>query len=121
MGDAPGAPPVSRIEVGAAQTRVRVSVAGVTVADSQSAKVLTEGSLPPRYYLPPADVRMDLLARTDTSTRCPYKGVAEYWSLTVAGETHDDIVWSYPHPVPEAAGIAGLLCFYNERVAIEEG
>ena len=107
--------------MGAARARVRVSVAGVTVADSRSAKVLTEGSLPPRYYLPAADVRMDLLARTDTSTRCPHKGVAEYWSLTVSGETHDDIVWSYPHPIDEAADIAGMLCFYNERVAIDEG
>ena len=111
-----GAP---RIAVRDARQPVTVRVAGEIVADSITAKVLTEGDLPPRFYLPRSDVRMDLLTRTATSTHCPWKGEAEYWSLTVAGEIHHDIAWSYPRPVPEAAGIAGLLCFYNERVTLD--
>ena len=62
---------------------------------------------------------MDLLAPTDTSTACPYKGWAGYWSATVGGVTHDDIAWGYATPLPESEPIAGMVCFYNERVDIE--
>jgi uncharacterized protein (DUF427 family) len=59
---------------------------------------------------------MDLLQETDTSSRCPYKGVARYWSARIGGQVHKDIVWSYPTPIAECPKIAGLLAFYNERV-----
>jgi uncharacterized protein (DUF427 family) len=59
---------------------------------------------------------MDLLSPTDSHTRCPYKGIASYWSATVGGETFEDIVWSYPDPVPECPRIKHLMCFYNENV-----
>ena len=117
MGD--GARGTARFEVHDVLKRVTVSVAGETMADSIAAKVLTEGDLPPRFYLLRADVRMDLLTRTATSTRCPWKGEAEYWSLTVGDETHCDIAWSYSRPIPEAADIAGLVCFFNERVTLD--
>ncbi len=81
-----------------------------------NARFLFETGLATRYYLPPEDVRQELLIPSDKVTRCPYKGTARYWHATVGGKRHDDIVWSYPDPIAEAARIKGLLAFYNERV-----
>lgn len=111
--------PEVRIDVLASSKHVRVLIGGVVVADSVRPSVLYEASLPPRYYLPQPDVRMDLLSPTDTGSACPYKGFAHYWSATVDGVTHDDIAWGYRTPLPESDGVAGLVCFYNEQVDIE--
>lgn len=106
------------ITVAPAPGLVHIEVDGVTVAHSSGALVLHEGSLPPRYYLPRQDVRMELLEATDSSTTCPFKGAASYWSLVLDGRRHDDIVWSYETPISEMMDIEGLLCFYNDRVDI---
>jgi uncharacterized protein (DUF427 family) len=111
--------PYHRVDVLHSRRHVRVSVGGMVVADSVAPRLLFETGLPVRYYLPKFDVRMDLLTPTSTSTVCPYKGTANYWSLSVNGEILGDVVWSYRDPVPEAAKIAGLVCFYNEKVDIE--
>jgi uncharacterized protein (DUF427 family) len=98
------------------ELHVEVSVAGVKVAESDRPVLLDETGLPTRYYLPREDVRTELLKPTNAETTCPFKGQASYWSLEAGGEVHDDIVWSYQNPIPKAGEIAGLLCFYNERV-----
>jgi len=61
---------------------------------------------------------MDLLAPTETTSNCPYKGEAEYWSATIGETVHPDIAWSYRTPLPESQKITGLVCFYPERVDI---
>jgi len=88
----------------------------VLVADSRRPTILFETGLPPRFYLPKTDVRMELLVPTDTATSCPYKGTARYWSVEADDELVPDLVWSYPTPLPESIKIAGLVSFYNERV-----
>jgi uncharacterized protein (DUF427 family) len=75
---------------------------------------LFEPPLPVRYYLPPEDVRRDLLRPSDTKTVCAYKGQASYWSH----EGEHDLVWSYPEPLREAAEVTDRLAFFNERVDI---
>jgi uncharacterized protein (DUF427 family) len=82
------------------------------VASSSQPRILFETGLPPRYYLPLSDVRLDLLRPSATRTSCPYKGTASYWHV---GE-HEDIVWIYRTPLPESQKVAGLACFYNEKV-----
>ncbi len=94
---------------------VEVRVAGHLVAESDRPMLLDETGLPTRYYLPPDDVRMDLLTPTSFETQCPFKGTASYWSLTLDGTTHDGIVWAYQEPFEAAEGIAGMLCFYPDR------
>jgi uncharacterized protein (DUF427 family) len=111
--------PEVRIDALPSSRHVRVLIDGEVVADSVRPTILYETGLPPRYYLPQLDVRMDLLTPTDTSTGCPYKGWANYWSVTVGGTTHDDLVWGYRTPLPESEAIAGLVCFYNEKVDLE--
>ena len=108
--------PYKRIDVLRSSRHVRVVLGGETIADSHRPSLLFETHLPTRYYLPRADVRMDLLTPAETHSRCPYKGVASYWSATVNGKTFKDVVWSYPVPIPECPKIEQLLCFFNERV-----
>jgi uncharacterized protein (DUF427 family) len=110
--------PYTRIDILPSSRRVRLEVDGVTVADSTHASFLFETNLPTRYYLPKTDVRMDLLTPTDRVTACPYKGTARYWSVTIDGETHEDVVWGYDSPFPESQGILGMVCFYNEKVDV---
>ena len=107
-----------RITVSEPNVTVRVEVDGVIIADTQQARVLQEGSYVPRYYVPRADVRTDLLVPTDLSSTCPFKGDASYWHLELEGTRHENLVWCYEDPIPAMAEIAGLLCFYNERVEI---
>jgi uncharacterized protein (DUF427 family) len=108
--------PYTRVDILASSRHVEVKVDGLTVADSHRPHILFETGLPPRYYLPITDLRMDLLEPSDRQTRCPYKGTATYWSVVVGGTTHEDVVWCYRTPVPESQKIAGLACFYNEKV-----
>jgi uncharacterized protein (DUF427 family) len=108
--------PYSRIDVYAASRRVHASVDGHTLADSRRAKILFETALPPRWYVPKVDVRMDLLVPTGTATHCPYKGQAQYWSARLGDRLVQDLAWSYRTPLAESQKIAGLVAFYNERV-----
>jgi uncharacterized protein (DUF427 family) len=98
---------------------VRISLGGEPVAESTRAVALFETGLPPRWYLPREDVRADALVDSDTRTRCPYKGIASYWSVRVGDRVEDDLVWTYPEPLPAVEPIRARLAFFNERVDLE--
>jgi len=102
--------PRHRVDAVPSERHVRVELDGEVLAESRRPHALFETSLPTRWYLPPEDVRADLLEPSPTVTRCPYKGTARYWS---AGS--DDVAWSYSNPIPECPRIAGLVAFFNER------
>jgi len=110
--------PYTRIDILPTSRRVRVEMNGVVLADSPRALVLFETGLQPRWYLPKVDVHMDLLEPTDQSSRCPYKGQAEYWSARVNDELVENVAWSYRTPLPESERIAGRISFYDERVDV---
>ena len=110
--------PYKRVDILASSRRVRVEIDGVTVAESDQPRLLFETGLPVRYYLPLTALRMELLRPSDTSTHCPYKGNAAYWSVDTGTRVHKDVVWIYRTPLPESQKIAGFACFYNERVDI---
>lgn len=93
--------------------RVRVVRGQQVLAETDRALVLRETGCPVRYYIPEADVRMDLLTPSDTHTYCPFKGTASYWSLPDA----PDLVWSYPDPKPDVDAIRNHLCFYEVEVS----
>jgi uncharacterized protein (DUF427 family) len=111
-----GRDPNHRIDIRPGSREVRVILAGVTICASRLSQVLSETGLPPRYYVPRDDVRMDLLTPSATTSFCPYKGDAVYWSIRVGERCAEDAVWSYPDPLPGCERIKGLLCFYPERV-----
>lgn len=108
--------PYKRVDTMPSSRHVRVVVDGVTVAETNRPTLLFETGLPVRYYLPPEDVDMGYLTLTSAHTRCPYKGLASYWSVRVGDEEYRNLVWGYPDPIPECPKIKGLLCFYNEKV-----
>ncbi len=102
------------------QGRVQVRVNGELVADSSAALQLQEATLPAVQYIPLGDVVQDVLTRTDTSTYCPFKGEASYYSVTTAaGDTVADVIWTYEQPYPAVAAIAGHVAFYPGKSEIE--
>jgi uncharacterized protein (DUF427 family) len=107
--------PHHRIRCLPSRRHVVVSVGGEVVADTHRPVLLVETGLPPRWYLPRDDVRMDLLTRSETRTTCAYKGHASYWSTTAGGTDLEDIAWSYEDPRHDADEVRDLLCFYAEH------
>ncbi|WP_163874896.1 DUF427 domain-containing protein [Paenibacillus favisporus] len=108
--------PYTRVDAIPSSRHIKIIVGGKVVAESRNAVVLFETGLTPRYYLPPTDIRFEYLIPSDTVTRCPYKGIASYHSVVVAGKRYDDVVWSYAKPLPEVHEIAERYSFYNEQV-----
>lgn len=108
-------PDAHRLEIFERELHVLVSHEGTVLADTHRPVVLKEGKLPTRYYVPRADVRMELLTPSETSSHCPFKGDASYWSA----EGVPDAAWCYEAPIAGAEPIAGLICFYGEKVTIE--
>jgi uncharacterized protein (DUF427 family) len=111
--------PYHRVDVLESSRHVKVTVNGEVVAETDRPKIMFETGLPPRYYIPPEDVREDVLAASEKTTQCPYKGIASYYSVEAGGKRVEDLVWYYPEPIPEAPKIKGLLCFFNEKVDLE--
>jgi uncharacterized protein (DUF427 family) len=105
--------PFKRIDVLRSDRRIVVSHGGEVLADSRRAMALYETLLPTRWYLPPDDVRLDLLTPSPTRTVCAYKGEASYYSL--ASGAAADIAWYYPDPLHDAARVRDLVCFFAER------
>jgi uncharacterized protein (DUF427 family) len=85
---------------------------GAVLAESDSPYLLFESMLPVRYYLPDADVDHERLSPSPTRSTCAYKGHASY--LSAMGI--DDVAWTYPEPLREAAEIKDRVAFFNERV-----
>ena len=107
--------PYKRIDVLASSRHVKVDLDGITVAETRRPTILFETSLPPRYYIPMTEVRLDMFRPSDHRTRCAYKGEAAYWSVDTGVSVHRNAAWIYRTPLPEALKIAGLVCFFNER------
>jgi uncharacterized protein (DUF427 family) len=108
--------PYARVDILPSSRNIRIELDGVVLAESDRSQALFETGLPTRWYLPKTDVHLDLLVATETQSHCPYKGQAEYWSARIGERLERDIVWSYRTPLPESERVAGLMCFYNERV-----
>jgi len=110
--------PFHRIDILRSSRHGRIELDGELVAESSRPRLLFEGSLlPVRYYVPREDVRVPMSA-SDRRTYCPYKGQASYWSPEVGGRTRKNLAWCYETPLREAADVAGLVAFFNERVDV---
>jgi uncharacterized protein (DUF427 family) len=111
--------PYHRVDVLNSSRHVQVSVGGVVLADTRRPRLLFETSLPVRYYIPKLDVRMELLEPSQATSRCPYKGIASYWSVRAEETVHPDLAWSYRSPIPECPKIENLIAFFDERVDLD--
>ncbi len=92
--------------------RVRVTLAGVVIAESSRAVRVLETSLPPTYYVPPADTVRRCFAPAPGSSFCEWKGAADYWTVTAGGSSVVGRAWSYPRPIAAFADLAGYVSFY---------
>jgi uncharacterized protein (DUF427 family) len=110
--------PYTRVDILPSSRHVRIEVDGVTIAETSKPTLLFETNLPVRYYLPKTHIRMDLLTPSQSTSHCPYKGDAEYWSFALGDSVKADIAWSYRTPLPESQKIAGLISFYPEKVEL---
>ncbi len=98
--------------------RVTVKVGDVVVADTTAALELRESNYPPVQYVPLADVDQSLLTASDTSTYCPFKGDASYYTLTTPDGELTDVIWTYRTPYPAVAEIADHVAFYQNKVEL---
>jgi uncharacterized protein (DUF427 family) len=98
------------------QRRVVVRVGALTIADTRGALRILETASPPTFYLPPDDVRDDLLVASAQSSWCEWKGAARYFDLVAGPSRRQNVAWSYPQPTPAFSAIAGHYSFYPGRV-----
>jgi uncharacterized protein (DUF427 family) len=99
--------------------RVVVKIAGQVVADTSSALTLDEAGYNPVQYIPIHDIDQAVLRPSDTTSYCPYKGDAGYFSVEIAGqEPLEDVVWFYEEPYASVAEIAGHAAFYADRAEV---
>lgn len=103
---------------------------GQLIAESGKAYRVLETSHPPTWYIPSTDVGMGFLKATRKSSFCEWKGLASYWTLSVADQTAENAAWSYESPNSNFTAIKGHLAFYpslaecyinNERVKAQPG
>jgi uncharacterized protein (DUF427 family) len=111
--------PYHRIEVLPSTRHIVVTIAGTVLAESTRPQILFETALPPRYYLPREDVRMELLEPVAVTTGCAYKGFAGYWDVVAGGERVPAAAWTYRDPLREGEPIRDLVCFFQERPEVE--
>ena len=95
---------------------VVVRVNGEVVAETDAALTLQESTYPAVQYVPLADVVPSVLTRSDTTTYCPYKGDASYYSIPAGGERSTDAIWVYEHPHDAVKEIKDHVAFYPDRV-----
>lgn len=110
--------PQHRVDAIASTRHIEVSLNGQQLAASDHPHLLFETTLPTRYYLPADDVNFDYLEPSNLVTRCPYKGIAKFWSVKRTEREGRNVAWSYPDPIAENPKIRNLVAFYNERVDI---
>jgi uncharacterized protein (DUF427 family) len=95
---------------------VIVRAGGVEIARTTSSVRVLETASPPTFYLPPHEVRMDLLTAASGASICEWKGRARYWTLTVGDARIERVAWSYSDPLPAFEAIRDYMAFYPSRV-----
>jgi uncharacterized protein (DUF427 family) len=106
------------ITIEATPKRFVVQANGRVVAESTATLTLSEAGYPPVQYFPMIDVDESLLRPSPTSTYCPYKGDATYYSIVGSGGDIEDALWTYVDPYPEVRAIAGYLAFYPDQAEV---
>ena len=109
--------PYHRVDCRPTKRRLRVSVAGATLVDTDDTVIVFETALEPRLYVDPAKVRTDLLRRSQTIELLQLQGFRDLLVRSWRVPGVDDVAWSYPDPPPESLPIKGFLSF-DARVEV---
>jgi uncharacterized protein (DUF427 family) len=110
--------PYHRVDCRPTTRRLRVTVAGTTLVDTDDTVIVFETALAPRLYVDLSHVRIDLLRQSNTFSYCNYKGPASYWSAVVGDVVVEDVAWSYPDTLPESSPIKGFFSFDAARADV---
>ncbi len=111
--------PYTRVDALRSSRHVRIEKDGVVLAESTSPVAVFETGLPTRWYLDRTAIRWEHLEASSTHSQCPYKGqTTGYWSARIGETVYDDVAWAYDFPTRQLLPIAGLVCFYNEKVDV---
>ena len=107
----------------ATTSELRVVQSGIVIAETRLGMRVLETSHPPVYYIPPQDIRLDLLQPSEARRSfCEFKGIALYWNLALpaaGGEESlvvENVAWSYPEPARGFEPLRDFLAFYASRV-----
>ncbi len=111
--------PFHRVDARRSSRHVVVRVSGEVVAETRSPVAVAETGMPVRWYVPQTDVRDGVLEPSPTTSVCPYKGVATYEHVVVAGRRYEDAAWCHREPLLEALPAAGLRSFDGEDVEVQ--
>jgi len=110
--------PDYRIDIVPCPATAQAWLGDLLLAESDACLRLEETKHVDRLYFPQADVRWELFEPTDHHTICPFKGQADYWSVSAGDPPEQNVLWGYPDPFPQVAAIKGYVAFYHERVRI---
>lgn len=65
------------------------------------------------HYFPPSSVNMQFFSKSDTTTKCPWKGTASYFTIVINSEENKDAAWYYPTPMQAASEIKDHVAFWR--------
>jgi len=78
---------------------MRAHINGTVIAEASKDELIQiEGN----WYFPPSSVKSELLEKSPTPYRCPWKGDCQYFTVVVDGQSYPDRAWSYPEPIPSS-------------------
>ena len=97
-----------------------VRAAGAVLGESRNALELIEGNYPPVVYFPRGDIAMAFLDPSETTSSCPQKGTASYYSIIAKSGEMKDAAWSYEGPNDAVAQIKDYLAFFPGKAAVEQ-
>jgi uncharacterized protein (DUF427 family) len=100
----------------ASSKTIKVFFNGILLAQTQKSYRVLETSHPPVYYIPPTDIKMEYLNRTEKHSYCEWKGIASYYTITVENKTSENAAWYYSDPTPNFAPIKDHVAFYPSRM-----
>jgi uncharacterized protein (DUF427 family) len=95
---------------------IKVIFNNVVIADTRRAKRVLETSSPPVYYIPPEDIKMEYLRKTQKNTICEWKGVASYYAAVVDDKRTGNAAWFYPNPTSGYTSIKNYVAFYPQKM-----
>jgi uncharacterized protein (DUF427 family) len=95
---------------------IQVVCNGVAIADSRNTIRVLETSHPPAYYIPIADIQMQYFSLTPHHSLCEWKGVANYYTITVGDTVLPNVAWQYPEPTERFLSIRDAIALYPSRM-----
>jgi uncharacterized protein (DUF427 family) len=110
--------PYHRVDYLRTSRWLHVEIDGAVLVDTRETVGVYETALEPRLYVAREQLPGNVLAGSDKTTYCPYKGVASYWNASLDGRVVENVAWSYEEPFQESEAIRGLISFDEAVVSV---